>query len=105
MRGAPVAGNSTRERAALAAPLPRARSSASRSREADRASESLTPAGLTLTTTRCASSIERVPQRCIRILAVVLSFTLFTAFSLGLNVGMVVCFDDHGHIAIEAAHV
>jgi hypothetical protein len=30
---------------------------------------------------------------------------MFAATGLGLNNGMVICFDDHGHVAVEAAHV
>ena len=41
-----------------------------------------------------------------RIIAIVIVCTaVVSGTSLGLNNGMVVCFDDHGHLAIEAAHV
>ena len=37
-------------------------------------------------------------------LTVLLSLTVFSTGSLGLNRGMVLCVDHHGHVAVEAAH-
>ncbi len=35
----------------------------------------------------------------------ILCFSNLVGIGLGLHNGMVVCFDDHGHVAFEAAHV
>ena len=35
----------------------------------------------------------------------ILCVSVFTTTGVGLNNGMVICVDDHGHVAVEAAHV